>query len=323
MSNNVTPEPGQKTAKSGSRRWPKVLIAVAAILVVLLTITTIVQERDTKPAKADIGEILELPGGDIQVREDGKGPPIVLIHGYSTSMHWWRRNVTSLSRSHRVVRIDLLGHGGSEKPRSGYSMENQARLVASVLKKKRISGVHVIGHSMGGLVATALAERHGDLVAKITLIDSHAEDSDVSVPFLGRLLFLPVIGHLLRTVDTRSLVKKRLSVAFAPGSSEDMPEQFVTDFLLPTYRSIARSPVELIEYLEAEPLPDRLAKTRKPVQVIMGSEDQIVQPQVLRKFGRRIPGASVHYVNNAGHNPQYEKPREFNKLILEFSKERK
>ena len=322
MFNNVTPEPVKKTAKSGRRRCLKVLIAIAGILVLFLAITTVVQESDTEPAKADIGEILELPGGDIQVREDGNGPPIVLIHGYSTSMHWWRRNVTSLSRSHRVIRVDMLGHGGSEKPRSGYSMENQARLVALVLKKKRISGAHVIGHSMGGLVATALAERQENLVAKITLIDSHAEDSDVSVPFLGRLLFLPVIGHLLRTLDTRSLVKGRLSVAFAPGSSEEIPEQFVTDFLLPTYRSIARSPVELIEYLEAESLPDRLAKTKMPVQVIMGSKDQIVQPQVLNKFRRRIPGASVHYVNNAGHNPQYEKPKQVNRLILEFSQER-
>ena len=63
------------------------------------------------------------------MREDGPAdaPAVVLLHGFACSIRWWDRMVAALARDHRVIRFDLLGHGGSEKPKDGYSMENQAR----------------------------------------------------------------------------------------------------------------------------------------------------------------------------------------------------
>src|SRR4051794_41436755 len=86
-------------------------------------------DRETKAASPTIGRILDLPDGDVQVREDGpkSAPPIVLLHCFACSMRWWDAVVPALARDHHVVRIDLLGHGGSEMPREGYSMPEQAR----------------------------------------------------------------------------------------------------------------------------------------------------------------------------------------------------
>ena len=317
MSSNVRIEPGPKTASSGRRLRLKILLGIVALFAVLLAIVTIIQERDSDPAKADIGEIVRLPGGDLQVREDGKGTPIVLIHGYSASMHWWNRNVAELARSHRIIRIDLLGHGGSEKPTSGYSMKNQAKLVASALNEKGVSKAYVVGHSMGGIVATALAERNPKLVERITVIGTPAEDEDAELPFLGRMVFVPVIGHGLSTIATRPVVKSSLKSAFALGYDK-VPDQFVEDYFDLNYSAIKDSKSEAGKYLDERGLPERLKKTGKPLQVIFGREDQIVDPEAVKKYSSGLPGSRTRYIDNTGHTPQYEKPKLVNRLILDF-----
>src|SRR5687767_1795079 len=112
-----------------------IAVAILALVAVALAANTITVSNETKGAEvtAENGEILELSGGDVQVVEtpaktDKPGAPIVLIHGYAASLHWWDSMVPLLSENHRVIAIDLLGHGGSEKPAGGYEMENQASL---------------------------------------------------------------------------------------------------------------------------------------------------------------------------------------------------
>src|SRR5687768_6899746 len=115
----------------------RLLLALLAVLVVLLVVNTIVTDSQTKAAKADVGRIIDLPGGDLQVREDGPrdGPTVVLLHGFACSIGWWRDVLPTLARDHRVIAFDLLGHGGSEKPKDGYGMEEQARRVAAALDR--------------------------------------------------------------------------------------------------------------------------------------------------------------------------------------------
>ena len=100
------------------------------------------------------------------MREDGPrdAPAVVLLHGFACSIGWWDQMTPALARDHHVIRIDLLGHGGSEKPREGYSMESQARRVARRSTASACGAPRSSGHSMGGSVATALAEQRPALV---------------------------------------------------------------------------------------------------------------------------------------------------------------
>ena len=88
----------------------------------------------------------------------------MLLHGFACSIGWWDEMTPALARDHHVIRFDLLGHGGSEKPKEGYWMESQARLVAAALDRLGVRRAAVVGHSMGGGVATALAEQRPALV---------------------------------------------------------------------------------------------------------------------------------------------------------------
>ncbi|HEU4599665.1 MAG TPA: alpha/beta fold hydrolase, partial [Solirubrobacterales bacterium] len=91
----------------------------------MLTINALIVDGKTEGAEVTVagGRILDLPGGDLQVTEHGPrtGQPIVLIHCFSCASNWWDGVVPLLERRHRVVTVDLLGHGGSEKPDSGYT----------------------------------------------------------------------------------------------------------------------------------------------------------------------------------------------------------
>ena len=147
------------------RRW-KILLAILAGLAVLLGLNTIVLDRETKQAEVTVpgGKILSLNGGDLQVLDlpptssrPQPGGPVVLLHCYTCAIDWWDRLIPLLRRHHRVIAIDLLGHGGSEKPSDGYSMPEQADLIAEALGRLGVRGATVVGHSLGGTVATALA----------------------------------------------------------------------------------------------------------------------------------------------------------------------
>ena len=131
--------PARALRRRVKRRW-KILLGALAALAALLAINTIVVGNQTKQAEVTIdgGRVLSLPGGDLQVLDQrpdrtggrGAGAPIVLLHCYSCSLHWWDEMAPILARRHRVIRVDLLGHGGSQKPPSGYAISEQAGLVA-------------------------------------------------------------------------------------------------------------------------------------------------------------------------------------------------
>src|SRR3954447_6479671 len=197
----------------------RLLLALLAVVVVLLTVNTVVTDRETKAARADVGRIIDLPGGDLQVREDGPkdAPNIVLLHGFACSIRWWDDMVPALARDHHVIRFDLLGHGGSEKPRKGYGMEAQARRVSAALDTMGVRRATVIGHSMGATIATALTELRRPLVASLVIIDSGSGKDDGHLPFTARLGFVPVLGEAIRRVVPDSAVKDGLESAFAPG----------------------------------------------------------------------------------------------------------
>ena len=187
------------------KRGLKILIAIVAVLAVLLAANTIAVDNETKPAEVTVdgGRILQLSAGDLQVWEDGPtagssgDPPIVLIHCYSCSLRWWDHIVPLLSERHRVIRVDLLGHGGSEKPQSGYSMEDQAALVGEALNQLGVEGAVVVGHSLGATVAAALAEQSSELVDRVVDIDQAPDDSFGSLPLIARLAYVPVLGEFL------------------------------------------------------------------------------------------------------------------------------
>ena len=314
------------------RRGWTILIAVAVAVAVLLGLNTIAVDNETKPAEVTVegGQSLELSGGNVQVWEDGptkarrETAPIVLVHCYSCSLHWWDRLVPLLSEEHRVIRLDLLGHGGSEKPQSGYSIEEQAGLVAEALNGLGVEGAVVVGHSLGASVATAVAEQSSELVDRVVDIDQAPDSSFGNLSLIAQLSYVPVLGQLMDRITPSFAIKDGYQQAFAPdydieGGFEN-PDQVVDDFRAMTYTSFDKIASAEEEYTEEIPLDQRLASAAVPLLVIFGSEDQIYDAAEASAAFEDVPGVETAAIEGAGHSPNVERPEETAELILEFAR---
>ena len=311
---------------TGMGRRAKVALAVVAALVVLLAVNMLIVDGKTGEAHVTVpdGQILDLPDGRLQAVDRGPrdAPPIVLLHCFSCAIDWWDGVLPLLETGHRVVAVDLLGHGGSEKPGDGYTPENQAKLVAEALERLDVREAVVVGHSLGGAVAGALAEQDPQLVDRLVIVDMPPDHSYGDLGFIAGLAFQPVIGEALWTIKPDFSVRDGLEVAFAPGY--DVPDAFVEDVKRLTYTAYDDSPGGTDDFLDAEPLDRRVAATGKPLMVLMGAEEQIVNDpeRALAQYAGSVKGAETHLIPGAGHSPNVERPRLTAGLILEFANEK-
>lgn len=306
------------------RRGWKILIGIGAALAVLLALNTVIVGHETKAAAVTEpgGRLLELPGGEIEVVERGprNASPIVLIHCFSCAINYWNGMIPLLAREHRVVAVDLLGHGGSEKPTSGYTIPDQADLVAQALGRLGVRDAVVAGHSLGGSVAVGLAERSPQLVRKVMIVDTPPDHSGSSLGLVAKLGFAPVIGEFFWRIKPDFAVRKGLEVAFAPGF--DVPDEFVENVNRMTYSSYHDSPQGSDDYTKEEPLDRRMEESGKPLMVIMGAEEQIIDEPAKRlaEYRQTYPGTETKLIAGAGHSPNVEKPAETAALLLRFAR---
>lgn len=301
------------------RRGVRILIGLLVVVFAALVVNDLLARRETAPARADMGRLLQVPGGVLQVREDGRrsAPAIVLIHGFDASMRWWDRVVPSLARTHRVIRVDLLGHGGSSKPSSGYSMENQARVVADALRQLRVRRPLVVGHSMGANVAIALAAAQPRRVRGLVIVDQGARAGEDRLGLTAELGFYPLVGPAIDRLSSDDMIYRAMSVGFAPGYR--FPRSFVQDNRRMTYPAYNESASSSGDFVKAEPLDRRLTRLRLPTLVLFGALDQIERPRAAERY-RDVPGVVIRRIPGAGHSPMWEKPLPTMRHILNFDR---
>ena len=108
----------------------------------------------------------------IAYTDSGKGTAMVLLHGFLENQHMWQVSIPEFSKKHRVITIDLLGHGQTESLGYLHTMEDQADMVHDVLSHLRIRKAVFVGHSMGGYIALAFAELYPEFMKGLVLLNS-------------------------------------------------------------------------------------------------------------------------------------------------------
>jgi pimeloyl-ACP methyl ester carboxylesterase len=209
------------------------LIVIALIAAALAANTLIVDSRTRPTVTRSGGRIVETPVVAANVAEAGTGPAIVMIHGFGAAIDWWDEIAPALAMDHRVIRIDLIGHGGTAAPASGYTIPRQA--VAAVLDRLGVDRVTVIGHSMGGEVATALAERNPERIAAMILIDS-PPTAGTTFTIMTDAAMTPVLGELLSHFETEQVPGAKIVMIEGSGHSPMVEKpaktlELIRDFL--------------------------------------------------------------------------------------------
>jgi pimeloyl-ACP methyl ester carboxylesterase len=295
------------------------LIAAVVVLTVAaaLAVNAMLVGLQTRPAMARSGgTLMETAVVTANVKVEGEGPPIVLIHGFGAALDWWDEIAPALSSDHRVIRLDLIGHGGTEAPGSGYAIERQAALVKAVLDKLGAARVAVIGHSMGGEVVTAFAVANPAQVARVVLIDSPPKP-ETAFDLKTRLGLMPLIGQGLWRVRTDAVLRQALAQGFAPGFP--VPEKFVADLWQLTYTAFRQAHDDSIAYVTGTGTPARLAAIDPlpPLLVLFGTEDALISPASAKLYDS-VPGAKIVMIGGAGHSPMVEQPEKTLAAIRDF-----
>jgi len=262
---------------------------------------------------------VRLDDGDLHLVQDGKpgGPALLLIHGTAGSAAWWDPVVPPLADAYRVVRVDLLGHGRSSSPAGGYDIPAHARRVGAALDRLGAGRVVVVGHSMGCMVATALAEQRPDKVTALALIDMGPSlDAQIPEGLLVRLLLARFPGQLMWRLRSEATIRKAMGTAVT--RPVDIPGALIEATLGMTHRALAGTARGSLDYLRQRSLPDRLAALGVPVLVIFGTEDARYPSSSAAAY-RAVPGARVELLPGVGHTPMLEDPQTTSTLLLEFA----
>ncbi len=258
---------------------------------------------------------LSLHGTDL-----GRGRPLLLLHGFAQSSYCWEE-VSARLPDYRRIALDLKGCGDSDKPRDGaYRVSDQARLVLAAVKALDLPEVVLIGHSLGGAVALAVAaelQRAGAPRLR-GLVLLNAASFPQRMPWALQVLRLPLLGELCaHRAPAKLAVRIAFRLAYCDRSrlSEALVTEHARCLNLPGARAAL---LATARRLTAEPVWELVPKIATPALVLWGRHDPLVPLAVGKQLAAALPHARLEILEECGHYPQQEEPEETARLIGEF-----
>ncbi|WP_395646658.1 alpha/beta fold hydrolase [Terricaulis sp.] len=234
-------------------------------------------------------------------------PTILLIHGYSASLHTWEPWVARLSENYRVISIDLPGHGLTRAP-AGYhaNIENFRDAVGEFVQAAGLTRFAIAGNSMGGNVAWSYALAHPDQLDALILVDAagwpHAEETRANDSLTLKLLRNPMLMPLLRDIDSTRLFRRGLEASFANPA-------LATDAMVTRYTELSRAPGhrDILIQLQTgyaqrtHASNEMLAGIHTPTLILWGRHDNLIPVADAELFHAAIPGSEVKIFEESGH----------------------
>ena len=256
-------------------------------------------------------------GKNIAAFQTGEGNgknPIVLLHGFCEDSRMWDEWLPLLPSHYSYICIDLPGFGQSELLEKT-TVDNMAEAVAAVLEKLKINKCNLVGHSMGGYVACAFAEKHGDQLTSLCMFHSHpfADSEEKKDGRLKAVEFIYKNGHIL---FVRQLIPKLFAYDYSKGYQAEVNRLI--------YHATQYQPESIIASLHAmRQRPDRsevLKNVKCPVQFFIGKMDAAV-PYDLSLAQTHLPDtADIQIYDDVGHMGMFKTPRRTAKAFKKFLK---
>ncbi len=266
-------------------------------------------------------KFVALEGTDFHYRDEGSGYPVVLIHGFSSSLHTWDGWVMNLTNRFRVVRLDMPGFGLTG-PWKGHppTMENSVKAVDLLVASLKITNFALCGNSLGGRVAWEYTVVHPDKVSKLILEDAGGYPQNSGhMPVLD-LARYPLFGRIIKLLTTKKMVAENVIKAYADKSkfTPALEERYYELIMREGNRDQIGARMRIIE-------PDNsgMIKTiRKPALILWGQEDRLIPVENAYRFHRDIAGSKLVIYANVGHMPMEEAPGMSVNDVIQFLMEK-
>jgi pimeloyl-ACP methyl ester carboxylesterase len=258
---------------------------------------------------------------------DASAAPIVLIHGYTASVYVWKTTAPMLADAgFRVIAVDLIGFGFSEKPRwFDYSIQSQSQMISRFMNRLGIGRATVIGSSYGGAVALNLALDEPAMVEKLVLVDAVINDDVKNHPIL-KLASLPGLGEALTPflIDSKTFLRYRMQGTIAKANHHMITDDRISSIRRPLYAADAHhSILATARNWNATRIERDLEQINHPTLIIWGDCDRVIPIRNGYTLHRDILNSRFVILKNCGHVPQEEKSEIFTDLVSEFCHDKK
>jgi 4,5:9,10-diseco-3-hydroxy-5,9,17-trioxoandrosta-1(10),2-diene-4-oate hydrolase len=252
-----------------------------------------------------------------------KGPVLLLIHGFGLSVGIWQHNIEPLAKFYKVYAIDLVGFGRTEKHEGPYTPSFMVDFINDALIAMNLEKVTLIGLSMGGGLSILYTLRFPHKVDKLVLVDSAGLGKEVI--FSMRLMSLPFLGELITKPS-----RKMAYLFFKPTvlNPNQIKGQFTDTYyglfslpgaqtaLLKVLRSMCTIFGTKKDVLNETMM--NLHRITSPTLIIWGRQDAIIPLKQAYYAKEKISNSKLHVIEQCGHMPNFEKPDEFNQVVLDF-----
>ncbi|MDX6443744.1 MAG: hypothetical protein QOH71_818 [Blastocatellia bacterium] len=278
-------------------------IAIAAMVRPDIPLAKLMPEYGAPPSK-----FVEIEGMRIHYRDEGAGQPLVMLHGFGSSLYTWDGWVRQLAGKRRLIRLDLPGFGLTGPALDGnYTADRYVRVVTELLDRLGVERADIAGNSMGGRTALMFALQHPERVRKLILVDAGGF-APWPEPMLFKLANTPIVGRwLVVHVTPRFAVRRNLETVY--GDPSRLTDAVVNRYWDMTLRAGNRG--AMVARITGPPDPvlaDRLGELKLPVLIQWGELDGWIPLSDAQGFQRGIAGAELRVYPGAGHVPMEELP---------------
>ena len=271
-------------------------------------------------------ESVHIHGKPASFTRGGTGPPIVLIHGITSSARTWAAVEPLLETDHTVIAPDLAGHGHSAKPRGDYSLGAHASGIRDLLSLLGVRTATIVGHSLGGGIAMQFAYQFPERVERLVLVDSGGLGNDVSLVL--RAATLPGAEYVMPVLFSRvpmavgagvTRTLRRVGIGRSAGARglreglKSLGDAEGRRAFLHTARAVIDPAGQRIDARDRLYLSDGI-----PSLLVWGDRDPIIPVEHGREAHRLMPGSRLVEFPGAGHFPHVDDPERFAALLRDF-----
>ena len=305
-----------------------IFILLFFVIVLSAIFTTIITQK-IKRSIPKFGKITKLKEAEIHWYDSGQGRPIIMLHGLGGNLRNFTYALTEkLDRDYRVIAIDRAGCGWSKRSKSeSATLQEQARIISEFIEQERIEKPLIVGHSLGGAIALALALEYKNQIAGLALICPVTQPVD-KVPDIFRFLNISspslrfFVAHTFSSFIGILTRKDTFKIAFSPEPiSENFSIRGGGDLALSSNVYIKTSE-DLVFALSSAPfLVGREQELDVPAKILFGEQDKVLDAKLHGEKFAKLSGAKIKILSGKGHMLPLTQPEECSAFIRNMMNE--
>ena len=246
---------------------------------------------------------------DIYIGDEGKGFPLVLVHGFLGSSTMWKPQIDFFKDHFRVITPDLPGFGKSNKAKSHKSIQSISNFLLECIKEKKVDKFHLLGHSMGGMIVQEMVKSEGNKISKLVC---YSTGPIGEMP--GRFESVNESRENLKKNGLETMARNIAKTWFVKGENAKYFDICIEVGKQTSIEAVDNSLIAFKNWNGVEALKSIKNKTL----IIWGDRDRSYNLEQVKTLEKNIKNSKLKIFENCAHNVHLEQPDQFNKTIKDF-----